>query len=260
MYEVLIREAGARFGLGDKALSVLQVLMAEMTDRSKGGLAGFLEPFKAAGFGPIIQSWLGGGPSAQPISNRQLEEVLGTSGGLLQSLSARLDLDRDSLTSALGYLLPAVVGKLSIGGSVPTHYPPEALDMAEAGRQLMAGPAPVETPGNAGFFKWLPWLVLIGAIILGVSYYNKARHSGDNQQQPAAITVPESTPVPPPAMTIERAPAAASDAAPASADEEAAPGAEEAAAPVAEEGASDDGSSSEPEPADAEMPAAGEDT
>lgn len=262
MYEVLIREAGARFGLGDKALSVVQVLMTEMTDKDKGGLAGFLEPFKAAGFGPIIQSWLGGGPSAQPISNRQLEEVLGTSGGLLSSLSARLDVDRDALTSALGYLLPALVGKLSIGGSVPSHYPPEALDMAEAGRQLLAGPAPSEGPGSAGFFKWLPWLVLIVAIILGVSYYNKAKHSADGRQQPAVITLPQSSPAP--SAGTESAPAALPESRPAAdadADAPAADSGQEAASsePAA---ATDLPADSEDEPAasPAEMPAAGENT
>lgn len=80
MFDVLIREAGARFGLGDKALPVAQMLLAYMTNRDTGGLAGFLEKFKAAGLGPIIQSWLGGGPSAQPVSNSQVETVLGGSG------------------------------------------------------------------------------------------------------------------------------------------------------------------------------------
>ena len=59
MFDVLIREAGARFGLGDKALPLVQMLLAYMTAKESGGLAGFLEKFKAAGFGPIIQSWLG---------------------------------------------------------------------------------------------------------------------------------------------------------------------------------------------------------
>lgn len=174
MYEVLIREAGARFGLDNKALSVVQVLLAEMTNKEKGGLAGFLEPFKAAGFGPIIQSWLGGGPSAQPIGNRQLEEVLGTSGGLLQTLSARLDVERDALTSALGYLLPALVGKLSVGGSVPSHYPPEVLSLAEAGQQLLSAPI-VEPPASGGLMKWFPWLVLIAALVAGLVYWNANR-------------------------------------------------------------------------------------
>ena len=52
MFDVLIREAGARFGLGDKALPVAQMLLAYMTNRDTGGLAGFLEKFKAAGLGP----------------------------------------------------------------------------------------------------------------------------------------------------------------------------------------------------------------
>lgn len=184
MYEVLIREAGARFGLDNKALSVVQVLLAEMTNKDKGGLAGFLEPFKAAGFGPIIQSWLGGGPSAQPISNRQLEEVLGTTGGLLQTLTARLDVERDALTSALGYLLPALVGKLSIGGSVPSHYPPEVLSMAEAGQQLLAAPV-VEPPSSGSFLKWLPWIILVIAIPVGIAYWNATRQHESAPASPA---------------------------------------------------------------------------
>ena len=117
MFDVLIREAGARFGLGDKALPVAQMLLAYMTNRDTGGLAGFLEKFKAAGLGPIIQSWLGGGPSAQPVSNSQVETVLGASGGLLSMITARLGVNRDNVTSAIGYLLPAIVGKLTPGGS-----------------------------------------------------------------------------------------------------------------------------------------------
>lgn len=257
MYEVLIREAGARFGLDNKALSVVQVLLAEMTNKEKGGLAGFLEPFKAAGFGPIIQSWLGGGPSAQPISNRQLEEVLGTSGGLLQTLSARLDIERDALTSALGYLLPVLVGKLSIGGSVPSHYPPEVLSLAEAGQQLLAAPI-VEVPTSGGVMKWLPWLVLIAAIVAGVAYWNTNRDTTPSSPPPAA-TAPapaEAVPAPavqpdqtePPAATIE--PAAPSDSVPAAADE--------AEAETTPEPDAQDAQPAATESANAQQPASGE--
>ena len=45
MFDVLIREAATRFGLGDKALPVAQMLLAYMTNRDTGGLAGFLEKF-----------------------------------------------------------------------------------------------------------------------------------------------------------------------------------------------------------------------
>ena len=72
MFDVLLREVAARFGMGDKALPLVQMLLAYMTNKDTGGLIGFLEKFKAANLGPIVQSWLGGGPSAQPITNTQL--------------------------------------------------------------------------------------------------------------------------------------------------------------------------------------------
>ena len=142
MFDVLIREAGARFGLGDKALPLVQMLLAYMTAKESGGLAGFLEKFKAAGVGPVIQSWLGGGPSAQPIGNSQIETVLGASGGLLSLITGKLGLGRDNVASALGYLLPAIVGKLTPGGSIPSSLPAEVTTLAAAGQSLLAAPPP----------------------------------------------------------------------------------------------------------------------
>ncbi len=177
MFEVLIREAAVRFGLGDKALPVLQMLLAYMTARESGGLAGFLEKFKAAGLGPIIQSWLGGGPAAQPIANSQIETVLGSSGGLLSLVTGRFQLERDSVTSALGYLMPALVGKLTPGGSIAGSLPPEVAELAAAGQPLLAAPIPAisSSPGGAvgGVFKWLPWVIVALAVVFGASYWSK---------------------------------------------------------------------------------------
>ncbi len=182
MFDVLIREAAARFGLGDKALPLVQMLLAYMTNKDTGGLAGFLEKFKAANLGPIIQSWLGGGPSAQPITNTQLETVLGGSGGLLSQLTSRLGVGRDNVTSSLGYLLPAIVGRLTPGGSIPAALPPEIATMAAAGHSLLAAPASTATAEAAatggGMMKWLPWVVVALAAVFGLSYCGKNR-TGD---------------------------------------------------------------------------------
>ena len=179
MFDVLIREAAARFGLGDKALPLVQMLLAYMTNRETGGLAGFLEKFKAANLGPIIQSWLGGGPSAQPITNTQLETVLGSSGGLLSQLTSQLGVGRDNVTSSLGYLLPAIVGRLTPGGSIPTSLPPEIASLAAAGQGLLAAPASAAAAGtaaaNGGAMKWLPWVVVALAAVFGLSYCGKNR-------------------------------------------------------------------------------------
>lgn len=194
MFDVLIREAGARFGLGDKALPVAQMLLAYMTNKDTGGLAGFLEKFKSAGLGPIVQSWLGGGPSAQPISNSQVETVLGASGGLLSLVTSRLGLNRDNLTSAIGYLLPAIVGKLTSGGSLPTSLPPEVAAFASAGQGLLAAPAtaaavaPVASGG--GLMKWLPWVIVLAALLIGLSYCSKSRAPAEAPVVPASEPVP----------------------------------------------------------------------
>lgn len=205
MYEVLIREAAVRFGLGDKALPVLQMLLAYMTAKDNGGLLGFLEKFKAAGLGPVVQSWLGGGPSAQPITNSQLETVLGSSGGLLSLVSGKLGLGRDNVTAALGYLLPVVVGKLTPGGSLPGSLPPEVQALAAAGEQLIAAPAAAAASGggSGGLLNWLPWVVVVLAALFGLSYCGKDKSPAS---APPAIEAPASAPAP-----------AATDAAPATA-------------------------------------------
>ena len=177
--------------------------------RYTGGLAGFLEKFKAAGLGPIIQSWLGGGPSAQPVSNSQVETVLGASGGLLSMITARLGVNRDNVTSAIGYLLPAIVGKLTPGGSLPANLPPEVASFAAAGQSLLAAPAAATVAAPAaggGVMKWLPWVVAAAAVLFGLSYCGKSRTPTDAPVTPAA---PASAPAAVPAPAASDAPVAA---------------------------------------------------
>ncbi len=193
MFDVLIREVSARFGVGDKALPLVQMLLAYMTAKENGGLMGFLEKFKAAGLGPIIQSWLGGGPAAQPVSNSQIETVLGASGGLLSQLTSKLGVDRENASSALGYLLPAIVGKLTPGGSIPSSLPADVTSLASAGQSLLATPAAAtvtaaQTAGG-GVLKWLPWVIVAAAALLGVNYCSK---STTTEQTP--VTAPASAP------------------------------------------------------------------
>jgi uncharacterized protein YidB (DUF937 family)/outer membrane protein OmpA-like peptidoglycan-associated protein len=189
VFEVLVREAGARFGLGDKGLQLLQMLLSLMTNKDSGGLAGFLEKFKAAGLGPIVQSWLGGGPSAQAVSNGQLEQALGSSEGVIALLTRQLGLARENVTSALGYLIPALVGKLTPGGNLPSALPPEISGMAIVGRQLLDSPALGRAPGIAnggGLGRWLPWIVVAALILLALAYCSQNK----TPQKPAVPAAP----------------------------------------------------------------------
>ena len=185
MFDVLIREASVRFGVGEKTLPLVQVMLACMTDQEDGGLPGFLEQFKAAGLGSVVQSWLGGGPVAKPITNTQLESVLGSSGGLLELLTSRLGVERDSATSALGYLLPPIVGMLTPGGNLPAALPAEVTRMAAAGASLLAAPEPGTLGG--GLMKWLPWVVVVLVVLFALVYW-ASQH--DSPSAPVAAPTP----------------------------------------------------------------------
>jgi uncharacterized protein YidB (DUF937 family) len=191
MFDVLIREAAARFGLGDKALALIQMLLARMTNPETGGLIGFLDQFKAAGCGPIVQSWLGGGPAAQPIGNSQVENALGASGGLLAELTERLELPRDNVTSALGYLLPNLVGKLTPGGNAPSSVPAEIATLAAAGKELLAAPVTAAADGGSSG-KWLFWVLLALAVLIGLVYFTQ--NPASNATPPAPAAAPASAP------------------------------------------------------------------
>lgn len=202
MFDVLIREVAVRFNLGDKALPLLQMLLACMTRQDTGGLPGFLEKLKAAGLGPAVQSWLGGGPSAKAVTASQIENALGSAGGLLEQLTGRLDAPRDDVAGALGYLLPYIVGKLTPGGSLPGSLPAEIASVASAGQALLSAPL----PSSGGGMKWLwPAVAVVAAGLLGLSY---CRQGSDGVPAPASAPVAAPQPAPAsPVQPVETAPA-----------------------------------------------------
>ena len=60
MFEMLIREVAAKFGLGDKAGSILSELLGLMFQKQSGGLGGLLALFNKKGLASIASTWLGG--------------------------------------------------------------------------------------------------------------------------------------------------------------------------------------------------------
>ena len=178
------------------------MLLACMTRQDTGGLPGFLEKLKAAGLGPAVQSWLGGGPSAKAVTASQIENALGSAGGLLEQLTGRLDAPRDDVAGALGYLLPYIVGKLTPGGSLPGSLPAEIASVASAGQALLSAPL----PSSGGGMKWLwPAVAVVAAGLLGLSY---CRQGGDGVPAPASAPVAAPQPAPAsPVQPVETAPA-----------------------------------------------------
>ena len=194
MFDIIIREAASRFGLGDKAGPLVQMLLAFITNKDTGGLAGFMSKLTNGGMGSMAQSWLGGGTGAQAINTTQLESLFGgnsgSGGGLLGAVTSKLGLGGSTVTAALGYILPMVIGKLTPGGTVPTSLSSDVMGFINSGKGMLAGGAAAAgsmaghvadvgvSTGKAaggGLMKWLPW---IGAAIAALFLLNYCSKSG----------------------------------------------------------------------------------
>ena len=178
MFDLIIREAASRFGLGDKAGPLVQMLLAYLTNKDTGGLSGFIAKLTSSGLGNVAQSWLGGGAGALPVSAAQIESLMGGQTGLLSNITLKLGIGNSTAASALGFLLPVVIGKLTPGGTIPTSLSSDVMGFSTGG----------------GLMKWLPWLAAGIAALFLLSYCNKgsdaAKQAADGAKNAAAEVAP----------------------------------------------------------------------
>ncbi len=216
MFDLIIREAASRFGLGDKAGPLVQMLLAYITNKDTGGIAGFLTKLSASGLGNIAHSWLGGGAGVQAVSSSQIESLFGGQGGLLSGITSKLGIGGSTASSALGFLLPMVIGKLTPGGSIPTSLSSDVMGFITGGASALTGAAGAATvaaskvvgsaghavgsaanagvnaatAASGGLMKWLPWLAAGIAALFLLSYCNKggdaAKQAADGAKNAAA--------------------------------------------------------------------------
>jgi outer membrane protein OmpA-like peptidoglycan-associated protein len=145
-----------------------------------------------------------------PISAAQIESLMGGSNGLLNNITSKLGINSSTASSALGFLLPMVVGKLTPGGTVPSSFSSEVMGFVSGGASAMTkgvtsfatgaagaatvaaskvvgtashavgsatnigtGAASAATAAGGGLMKWLPWLAAGIAALFLLSYCNK---------------------------------------------------------------------------------------
>lgn len=116
LFDSIISETGQRFGLGNKAGNLLAALLGLMSDKSRGGLNGFLDLFRNADLGDLASSWVNTGSNTL-LSDEQTESALGSS--VISQMATQAGTDRSTATSALSYLIPNVIDRLTPDGVVP---------------------------------------------------------------------------------------------------------------------------------------------
>lgn len=224
MLDTLIRDVGARLGLGDQARPLVQMVVAYMANPATGGLTGFLDKFRSAGWGSMVQSWLGTSSTPEVPSATQVESVLGSGDGFLNKIASRLGLPYDKVSTAVAALLPMLVSRMTPNGTVPSVLPTEFSSLANEGRSLLGmgaagvGAAAAATRATAtaattsaaaassGFGKWLPWLIAALVVIFGISYCSKHK-TDDAAPAPAPAAVPAPAAPEPAPAPVAAAPA-----------------------------------------------------
>lgn len=133
MFDSIIAETGERFGLGEKAGTLLSALLALLTDENRGGLAEFTGKFNQANFGDAsLPSRTGAGAE---LSNEQLETALGKPA--LDGIANRIGTDYNQTVSAAAFMTPRIINALAPGGVVP----PDSDLRAAIGGYLTDAPA-----------------------------------------------------------------------------------------------------------------------
>jgi OmpA-OmpF porin, OOP family len=174
MFDVLLREIGKKFGLGQQVNALLGMLLSVIYQEKNGALAGFIDQFRQKGLLDLVNSWLGRNEN-RGISVGQLETVMGTE--VLAEMAKKLGLGQATVSSALSYLLPNVIDKLSPDGVIPASsalpsgvrsylvgYESFAQEAGLLGRPAAgaarAYAANASGRSNATIFKIVPWLLL----------------------------------------------------------------------------------------------------
>ena len=116
MFESIVKDVQEKFGLGDKAGSLLASLLGLIINPANGGFHGFIERFREAGLGEAAESWITDDDN-QPLTDEQLTSALGED--TVEAVADQSGVDRATAVSALGLMTPHVVDRLTPDGEIP---------------------------------------------------------------------------------------------------------------------------------------------
>jgi OmpA-OmpF porin, OOP family len=119
MIDTAIEDVAGRFGLGPKAGQLMHEIVHLITG-SPGGVSGFIDKFRSAGLGSEVTSWLGRTDGAA-LAGPQVERALGSTA--LGGIASRLGLGSGVVATAMGYILPKLIGQITPGGVIPSGIP-----------------------------------------------------------------------------------------------------------------------------------------
>jgi uncharacterized protein YidB (DUF937 family) len=195
LFDSIVDLAKQRTGLSDdKAGGIVAAVLRFLADPARGGFGGFIDRFRSAGLGSLVDSWISRGDNA-PISDEQVESVFGADG--LSAIANDSGIERGAAVSAVAGILPALVDTLTPDGQIPDEnslmsriggFVPglgsavggvagaaaaagrgaaDAVgDSGRAARDRIGGTADAVAGSSGSVLRWLIPLLLLGLVIL----------------------------------------------------------------------------------------------
>src|SRR3984893_18666243 len=128
-FDELIQDIGSRYSLGPKASPLVQETVGLISGQP-GGMGGFLDRFKAAGFAAEVASW-SGETEVVPLSGQEVEATLGS--GVISEIANKADIRQSFARTVMGYAIHKVIVLLAQGEGVPSAIPaPESSVLGSA--------------------------------------------------------------------------------------------------------------------------------
>lgn len=122
--DTILHEAEAHFELdGAKTKSLLAGFLS-MIHETPNGLSVLLDDFRNAGYTDTVSSWLHDA-TPRPISSNGLEASLGRDR--IGRIASKAGLSLSTTSSAIAFMLPGLVQRLTPGGVILTLLPPDIL-------------------------------------------------------------------------------------------------------------------------------------
>ena len=190
VFDDVIEDVAGRFGLGEKARPLMREVVQLVTG-SPGGIGGFIDKLRSAGFGSQVASWLGRSDGTV-LTPPQVQTALG--GSVLSGIASRVGVAASVAGTAIGYLLPKVIGQLTPDGTIPSSLPSWLsgyLGQTAAARTERVAPLAVNViPDRPRLARWLI-AVLVGLGALGLIWYLVSGiHRPAEVATPASATAP----------------------------------------------------------------------
>jgi outer membrane protein OmpA-like peptidoglycan-associated protein/uncharacterized protein YidB (DUF937 family) len=189
-FDPVLAEAGTQFGLNNTKTTSLLSGLISIINETPGGLADFLDHLRRVGLTDFVSTWLGDA-HPRPISRTTLEATFGRDP--IDKIATKAGVSYSKASSAIAFMLPAIIQHLTPGGVVPTELPSDVLTYAGSATSVVAAGAhhaayaTDSTVRKAGAPAWYGAVLVLPAIfLLGYWFWNMrepAKNSGFNMAE-----------------------------------------------------------------------------